>query len=461
MGGTDLARGGVGARGVAAGDGDACAHRGQPERGRLADAAGATGDEDGAAGHGVLHYEVRGYVARVSASAWSKGVAWTPSLVAILLLSTMNGSSYWYCISRSSRTVGVEESDAAEHQRRHGAHLRSRSTGVPVDDVDELTGGAGVGVVGQVPHLAGSVGMFTEDGETLTDVGDVAVGVRLVEVAEDAGGLAGQRGGEHAVTQVRLGAATGAEVVRGAADGDLDPSVLVGREELAGHPSAQLALLGVGVVRAVLGERSSGGPPVHVDVLHADQAGAGGLGGRQHPGLQGGELRGPLGVGRVERLVDDAGTAGSCGGEARIAGVTTDDLDVVGNGSVAGTVHEPDALPAASERLVRRKADRPGPEDDVLRGVMPSPRSGCARTACRQLVVVGKQDVEQEAGQCGEGQRTVGTEDGELLLDMDLAEGGDGPAQRPQRGHRGGPQPAPAGTAAAGPGPGRDRGRDR
>ena len=210
--------------------------------------------------------------------------------------------------------------------------------------------------------------MLTEDGETLTDVRDVAVGVRLVEVAQDTGGLACQRSGEHAIPQVRLGTATRAEVVRGTADGDFHASVLVGGEELARHPPTQPALLGVGVVRAVLGEWSPGGPPVHVDVLHADQAGPGGLGGSQHAGLQGGELRGPLGVGRVERLVDDAGTPGSRGGEARIAGVPTHDLDVVGNGCVAGTVHEPDALPAAPERLVRREADRAGPEDDVLRG---------------------------------------------------------------------------------------------
>jgi len=71
---------------------------------------------------------------------------------------------------------------------------------VPVSDLDELSGGEGVGVVGQVPHLAGSVGMFTEDGEAFTDVRDVAVGVGLVKVAEDAGGLVGQGGGEHPVT---------------------------------------------------------------------------------------------------------------------------------------------------------------------------------------------------------------------------------------------------------------------
>src|SRR4051794_5777050 len=208
--------------------------------------------------------------------------------------------------------------------------------------------------------------MFSQDGEALADVGDVAVGVRLVEVTKNAGGLAGQRSGEHAVAQIGLGAATGTEVVRGAADRDFDATVLMGGEQLAGHPSAELALLGVGVVRAVLGERLPGRSPVHVDVLHADQAGAGGFGGRYYPGLQGRELRGPLGVGRVEGLVDDTGTPGGCGGEARIASVTPDDLDVVGNGGVAGSVQEPHPLAPASERLEGRDADRPGPEDDVL-----------------------------------------------------------------------------------------------
>src|SRR3954470_16685500 len=86
------------------------------------------------------------------------------------------------------------------------------------------------------------------------------------------------------------------------------------------------------------------------------------------PALQGREPRGPLGVGRVEGLVDDTGTPGGCGGEARIASVTPDHLDVVGNGGVAGSVHEPHPLAPASERLEGRDADRPGPEDDVLSG---------------------------------------------------------------------------------------------
>ena len=119
---------------------------------------------------------------------------------------------------------------------------------MPVDHVDELAGGAGIGIVGQVPHLAGGVGVLAEDGEAFADVGDVGVGVRLVGVTEDGGGLAGQRGGEHAVAEVGLGAAAGAEVVRGAADRDLDAAGVVGVEQLARHASAQLSPSGVGVV---------------------------------------------------------------------------------------------------------------------------------------------------------------------------------------------------------------------
>ena len=189
------------------------------------------------------------------------GVACTPSLVAILLLSTMKGSSNWYCISRSSRRVGL----IRPRTRSTSAGMRGAwSTGVAgvlVDDVDELAGGAGVGVVGEVPHLARGVGVFAEDGEAFADVGDVGVGVRLVGVAEHGGGLAGQGGGEDAVAEVGLGAAAGTEVVRGAADRDLDAAGLVGGEQLAGHPAAQLALLGVGGVGAVLGERLAGGRP--------------------------------------------------------------------------------------------------------------------------------------------------------------------------------------------------------
>ena len=65
----------------------------------------------------------------------------------------------------------------------------------------QLPGGAGVWVVRQVPHLAGRVGMFAEDGEAFADVGDVGVSVWLVGVAETlavfpakAAGIPGRRG---------------------------------------------------------------------------------------------------------------------------------------------------------------------------------------------------------------------------------------------------------------------------
>ena len=89
------------------------------------------------------------------------------------------------------------------------------------------------------------------------------------------------------------------------------------------------------------------------------------MGGGEHTGLQCGELRGPLGVGRVEGLVHDAGAPGGVGGEARVTGITSDHLGVVGNWCVPGSIHEPDALASAPQRLVRRETDRPGPEDHV------------------------------------------------------------------------------------------------
>src|SRR3954451_20606137 len=50
---------------------------------------------------------------------------------------------------------GVDHAQCPEQHRRHGAELAGRAAGVPVHDVDQLAGGAGVGVVGQVPHLTG------------------------------------------------------------------------------------------------------------------------------------------------------------------------------------------------------------------------------------------------------------------------------------------------------------------
>jgi hypothetical protein len=114
---------------------------------------------------------------------------------------------------------------------------------VPVDEFHELSRGACVGVVGEVPHLAGGVAVFAEDGEAFADVGNVGIGVRLVGVAEDGGGPAGDSGRKDAVAEVGLGAAAEAEVVRGASDSDSDPPGPVRGEQLGGHPATQLPFL--------------------------------------------------------------------------------------------------------------------------------------------------------------------------------------------------------------------------
>src|SRR4028118_1608974 len=167
--------------------------------------------------------------------ASSTGVASTPSLLVILLLSTTKGSSNWYCISTSSRMVGSTRPRARSttggrrrslprgrpacrytrstscrvvrgsgalgrcHTRpaapggrtaaaRRAAEPAPRPPGLPVHEVDQLPGGAGVGVVGQVPHLTGGVGVLAEDGEALADVGDAGAGVGLIRGRQQGGG---------------------------------------------------------------------------------------------------------------------------------------------------------------------------------------------------------------------------------------------------------------------------------
>src|SRR4029077_6541565 len=105
--------------------------------------------------------------------------------------------------------------------------------GQPVDDLDQLAGGPGAGVVGEVPDLARGLGVFAEGGEALADVGQVGVGVGLVGVAQDSGGLAGQGGRDDPVAQHRLGAAAGTEVVRAPADAHLSVAGWVAGQELA------------------------------------------------------------------------------------------------------------------------------------------------------------------------------------------------------------------------------------
>ena len=186
------------------------------------------------------------------------------------------------------------------------------------------------------------------------------------------GGLPGQRGGKDAVAEVGLGAAAGAEVVRGASDGDRHSAGLVGVEQLGGHPAAELSLLGVGGVVAGLGQWPAGGAAVHVDVLHADQPGPVGLRGGEHAGLEGGELLHPTRVGRVQGLVDDLGAVGDVDGELWVGGVAADDLDLIGYAGGAGAVDHPHRLAAAQQGVQGGQADRAGTEDDVTRGAVHS-----------------------------------------------------------------------------------------
>ena len=155
----------------------------------------------------------------------------------ILLLSTMNGSSNWYCISSSSRRVRLV-SEASRSSTGGSGAAGSGDTRPAEHDIDQLPGRAGVGVVGQVPDLPRRLRMLAENGQPLADVGDVGIGVRLVGVAENAGGLAVEGGREQSVAEVGLRTAAWPEVVGGAADGDLNPSGPVGGQQLTRHAAA-------------------------------------------------------------------------------------------------------------------------------------------------------------------------------------------------------------------------------
>ena len=120
----------------------------------------------------------------------------------------MNGSANWYCISMSSRKVGFQTARAGGGAG-DGREAVPRPAGLPVGDVDQLAGGAGVRVVRQVPHLPRGVGVLAQDGQAFADVGDVGVGVRLVGVTQHGGGASGQGGGEEPVAEVGLGTAAG------------------------------------------------------------------------------------------------------------------------------------------------------------------------------------------------------------------------------------------------------------
>jgi hypothetical protein len=142
-----------------------------------------------------------------------------------------------------------------------------------------------------------------------------------------------------------------AEEVRRAPDGHLDAPGVVGGHQVAGHGRADAALAGVGVVRAVLGERLSVGASVHVDVVDHDQSRAGALRGGDRRRLQAGEILSPAVIRRVQCLVDDARATGRGCREGGIGDVAGERLDAGHRLVKPGAVHDAHGLTAAGQRL--------------------------------------------------------------------------------------------------------------
>ena len=71
-----------------------------------------------------------------------------------------------------------------------------------VREVEQLAGGASPRIIRQVPDLARGVGVLAEDGQAGRDVGNVAVGVRLIRVAEHLRRAAGQGRPHRLLTEV-------------------------------------------------------------------------------------------------------------------------------------------------------------------------------------------------------------------------------------------------------------------
>ena len=191
----------------------------------------------------------------------------------------------------------------------------------------------------------------------------------------------GECGRDHPVADQRLRAGARPEEVRRAPDGDLDAPGVVGGHQVAGHRGADAALAGVGLVGAVLGERPSVGAPVHVDVVHHDQARAGGLRGRDRGRLQTGELLAPPVIRRIEGLIDDASAMRHRRREGRIGDVARGGLDARDRLAQPGAVDDAHRFAAPDERLGDGHADGTGTEHDMVDGVH---HATCARTPVKR-----------------------------------------------------------------------------
>ena len=174
---------------------------------------------------------------------------------------------------------------------------------------------------GQVPHLAGRAGVGAQGCQASGDVGNVAVGVGRVRVADEVGAAAGQGVAEDPLAERGPLSDAGAEEVRGPPDGDTDPAGLGGAQQFGGHRRPGPALDGRRGQRQVLSQGLAAGRAVAVEVLQAHQQRAGAFSGSQDAALQRWEELRPLGVGCVQALVDDGGALRSIAGRIKIGRV--------------------------------------------------------------------------------------------------------------------------------------------
>ena len=192
-----------------------------------------------------------------------------------------------------------------------------------------------------------------------------------VGVAEQRDPLARDDRVEHPVADRRGDAGARAVVVRRPPAHDLDPAGAVGSPELVGHLEAHAPLARVRMLRALLGERSSAGATVRVDVVHVHEPCPGGLRGGEHGALERREVLGPAMVLGVQGLVHGCRALRRTSGERGIRDVARHDLDRVQRLAVAlerlsaPAVDDAHRQVATDERERGRAADRTRPEHDV------------------------------------------------------------------------------------------------
>lgn len=151
------------------------------------------------------------------------------------------------------------------------------------NEIEKRSGGYGLGS-GQVPHLSDRPGISTEGSQADGDIGNVAVCVGQVGVAEKVGALAGYGVGKDPLAQSCLGDA-GAEEVRCPPDGDLDTTGIGGSQQFLGHSRSGTPLDGRRGKREVFGHRRAMSRAVGVQVLQSHQNRVVTFGGTQHASL--------------------------------------------------------------------------------------------------------------------------------------------------------------------------------